>query len=468
VTTAPTNDDLARALAVVSEIVRAKGRESGANLGNALRRELPGFTPQAHGFGSLSQLLSEAADDLVVVDRMGNDKVWALGEYVSDRDIEQALGPSDDEGEPVSPQSNLATDHIELVNFRSCRRVRLDLAPGGLTVLVGPNGAGKSTLLYGASYASQVTRGRLRALFSAARAAHRLRSTNAVGPMELAIGAGAHTELRLAADVTDEDTRFTVTLTSEGKVERWTSPGSRPRPPLSRRAASAVFWPSVFLKFRAEALAAPSFVVGGEPRLSFDGGGLPTVLAHLATTAPARLQQVVDGVREVVPEVEQTRQLLHRWDPPPGQPGQPDRPEFRYFLEVKMRGNDWVPADLLSEGTLFAFGVQAVLHQPTPPRMLIMDDIDRGLHPKAQRALIQQLTRLATVGSAGPQIIVTTHSPYILDEVAPEAVRVVRAVQGATRVRSLIDHPDWQEWKASMTSGEFWTFVGEDWMEQAP
>ena len=130
-----------------------------------------------------------------------------------------------------------------------------------------------------------------------------------------------------------------------------------------------------------------------------------------------------------------------------------------------MNGADWVPADLLSEGTLFAFGIHAVLHQRQPPRILLMDDIDRGLHPKAQRALIQQLQKISTSGD--PQIVLSTHSPYVLDELPAESVRVVRSDRsGGTHVRALVLHPEWQEWESSMTSGEFWTYVGEDWLEQ--
>jgi predicted ATPase len=213
---------------------------------------------------------------------------------------------------------------------------------------------------------------------------------------------------------------------------------------------------------QAEALARPSAVVEGEPRLDFDGAGLPTFLAHLATTDQPRLQELVEGVRTVVPSVEATRQMARRWDLPfAGEDGEPSA-EMRYHLEVKMAGA-WIPADLLSEGTLLAFGVQAILHQLRPPRLLLMDDIDRGLHPKAQRALVQQLKEAAQ----HVQIITSTHSPYILDELPPEAVRVVRAGENGTQVRSLTEHPEWQEWKSSMTSGEFWTYVGEEWLEQA-
>lgn len=465
------NDELPRALAVITELLRTKGRETGANIGHALRKELPGFSPQAHKFSSLSHMLSEAADDLVVVDRKGDDKVWALGEYVPDRDIEYALGSEPDSlgavDTAVSP-TGLAPTTVELINFRSCRHVRLDLALGNLTVLVGPNGAGKSTVLYGCSYASQVTRGKLRALFSAARDVRRLRSFEANGPLELAISAGDKIELRLKAEVSEDDTQFTVALKNGEKSEAWTSPGERPSPPLAQRPELASFWPSVLLRFRAEALASPSNVVEGVPRLSFDGSGLPTLLAYLANSEPARLHAIVDSVRRVVPDVEDTRQRLRRWEPNPGQAqGEYDGPSYQYLLEVRMRGDGWVPADLLSEGTLFAFGMHAVLNQRNRPRMVILDDIDRGLHPKAQRVLIQQLTEIAD-SCAGVCLIVSTHSPYILDEVPAESVRVVRAFDGATQLRALVDHPEWQEWKSSMTSGEFWTYVGEDWMEQAP
>ena len=140
------------------------------------------------------------------------------------------------------------------------------------------------------------------------------------------------------------------------------------------------------------------------------------------------------------------------------------RAEYQYALDVKMKGAGWIPADLLSEGTLFAFGLHAILHHRVPPRIILMDDIDRGLHPKAQRALIRQIKEIPK--NNGPRLVITTHSPYILDELPPESVRIVRADEHGTRVRALTDHPEWQEWKNSMTSGEFWTYVGEDWLEQ--
>lgn len=464
----PPNDELTRVLSVVRELLREKGRESGANIGHALRKEIPDYTPQALGFTSLSELLLNAADEIVVVDRKGNDRVWALGETISTRDLEHALLAETEADTDAPLDASARVTHVEFVNFKGCKDVRLDLATTGLTVLVGPNGSGKSTLIHGISFVSQVTRGKLGALFSGPRDVRRLRSGGATKAMELAIGAQNGVELRLSAEPAsdDDETRFTVSLKpGKGKkVQSWTVPGSPPSPPLPLRPESRLFWPSVLLRFHAAALAEPSEVVEGEPRLSFDGSGLPTVLAYLATTDPQRLHKIVEKVRQVVPAVEETRQTLRRWESNRIDEGKREPPTFRYQLDVKMKGAGWVPADLLSEGTLFAFGIHAVLHQRQPPRILLMDDIDRGLHPKAQQSLIQQIKQVADAG--GPQIVLSTHSPYILDELPPESVRVVRSDGGGTRVRALVDHPEWEEWKSSMIPGEFWMYVGEDWLEQ--
>ncbi len=458
------NEHLNRALNEVRDFLR-QGRRPGADIGNELRRRMPDFSPSSVGYPSLSRLLFDAADDLVVVGQSGNDRIWALGESVSDQEMEHALGAEAEPGdEPVSTAQSPVT-RVEYVGFRSCHHVRLSLETSGVTVLVGPNASGKSSLLHGISYVSQVTRGKLRALFSGPRDVRRLRSADATGPMELAIFAGSK-ELRVQAEPGDDDTKLTVRLKSGKKVESWTSPGDPPNPPLPHRPESRLFWPSVLLKFRSEALSAPSSMVEGEPRLSFDGAGLPTVLAYLATNEPKRLQEIVERVRAIVPGVEGTRQTVRRWEPTANDVGgERAISTYQYRLDVKMKGAGWIAADLLSEGTLFAFGIHAVLAQRVPPRILLMDDIDRGLHPKAQRTLIQQLKQICLSG--GPQIVLSTHSPYILDELPAESVRVVRCDDGRTQVRALVEHPEWQEWKESMTSGEFWTYVGEDWLEKA-
>jgi hypothetical protein len=53
-----------------------------------------------------------------------------------------------------------------------------------------------------------------------------------------------------------------------------------------------------------------------------------------------------------------------------------------------------VPADLLSEGTVIALGILTKLREPRRPRLVLIDDVDRGLHLEAQAKLVQVLRAL--------------------------------------------------------------------------
>ncbi|MDJ0514736.1 MAG: hypothetical protein QNJ74_00265 [Trichodesmium sp. MO_231.B1] len=63
------------------------------------------------------------------------------------------------------------------------------------------------------------------------------------------------------------------------------------------------------------------------------------------------------------------------------------------------------------------------------------------------------------------QIIFSTHSPYILDELAPSQVHVLtNNNSGLTCCKRLDEHPDVEWAKQTLTTGEFWDAEGEDWV----
>jgi predicted ATPase len=62
--------------------------------------------------------------------------------------------------------------------------------------------------------------------------------------------------------------------------------------------------------------------------------------------------------------------------------------------------------------------------------LILIDEIETSLHPRAQRRLIRDLAKIARQNDL--QVIMTTHSPYILEELPPEA-RIYLALQDARR-----------------------------------
>lgn len=95
---------------------------------------------------------------------------------------------------------------------------------------------------------------------------------------------------------------------------------------------------------------------------------------------------------------------------------------------------------------------------------MLLDDLDRALHPVAQKNLVLLLRRLLEKHPR-LQIVATTHSPYLLDDVEPEEVRMTCLDEkGSTVCGPLQDHPSFEKWKNEMAPGELWSLFGEKWL----
>jgi|GEM_PF-646442 len=212
------------------------------------------------------------------------------------------------------------------------------------------------------------------------------------------------------------------------------------------------------------------------PEIESDGSGLAPTLDYLKNEYPDRfhslqkmLQQIVPSVRKVGTrraKVDIDRQKLIEVD------GQSivinDNQEvIGQEIVLDMATGDRIPASAISEGTMLTLGLLTVLMNPQQPNLVLLDDIEQGLHPKAQRELI---TAFKQIIQANPnlQIIFTTHSPYIIDELEPSQVHVLsNSKNGFTHTKRLDEHPDIEWAKQTLTTGEFWDAEGEDWVVEA-
>lgn len=94
--------------------------------------------------------------------------------------------------------------------------------------------------------------------------------------------------------------------------------------------------------------------------------------------------------------------------------------EFGQFSQFHQGSGESLSLDLMS-----AFA------RIPPSSLVLIDEIEASLHPKAQRRLIHCLLTLAR--SKAWQVILTTHSPFVLEELPPEArILIVRGKQGVS------------------------------------
>lgn len=103
----------------------------------------------------------------------------------------------------------------------------------------------------------------------------------------------------------------------------------------------------------------------------------------------------------------------------------------------------YIAAPDLSDGTLFSLGLLCVIHGPQRPAVLCIEEPETGLHPGRLRWLSERLIALAYAQDAERpcQIIISTHSPYLVDYFRDlrEHVHVFERREGHTRARRLTD-----------------------------
>jgi len=230
---------------------------------------------------------------------------------------------------------------------------------------------------------------------------------------------------------------------------------------------------AVHLKLVASNLAKAAYSDAITPRVEFDGSGLAPTLDYLRDedldkfqSLEKMLKRIVPGVREVGvrrAKVMVNRQRLIEVD---GKSISYEESQEIVGKEVVLDMNNGkrIPAHAISEGTMLALGLLTVLMNPNQPNLVLLDDVEQGLHPKAQRDLIAVLKEILQDNS-NLQIIFSTHSPYIVDELIPSQVHVLsNNNSGVTLCKRLDEHPDVEWAKQTLTTGEFWDAEGEDWV----
>jgi predicted ATPase len=186
-------------------------------------------------------------------------------------------------------------------------------------------------------------------------------------------------------------------------------------------------------------VSAPS-TVEEAPRLGYRGENLAACLNSLRLRRKDAFERLVDRLRGFLPNLEGI--VVHR----AVGGGVTFSFSFRDFVQP-------VPAFLLSDGTRssLAYLVISVLAQP--PLILCLEEPENGYHPKRLRELMDIFVELAyPAGDAEPvQVLVSTHSPYLLDFFSGEMEKCIRIVE-MSKGRSTVS--EWLDRKAQLTPAQ--------------
>lgn len=125
---------------------------------------------------------------------------------------------------------------------------------------------------------------------------------------------------------------------------------------------------------------------------------------------------------------------------------------LQLFIEEK--GGVHISAERLSDGTLRFLFLLAILLQPEPPPMIVIEEPELGLHPD----VIPKLAALLIEASERTQIVITTHSRMLVDALGddPESVIVCEKHDGESRFERL-DGERMKVWLEKYSLGDLWS-----------
>jgi predicted ATPase len=171
-----------------------------------------------------------------------------------------------------------------------------------------------------------------------------------------------------------------------------------------------------------------------------DASNLAAFLYQLQQTQKSSYDNIVGAVRMVAPFFENFVLAPSKLNPD------------KIRLEWKEKGSDeYFNASALSDGTLRFICLATLLLQPSLPSAVLIDEPELGLHPAA----ITLLAELLRSTSTRSQVIVSTQSVTLVNQLAPDEVVVVEHKDDTSSFKRL-GEDQLKDWIGDYGLGELW------------
>lgn len=348
---------------------------------------------------------------------------------------------------------------IIIENYKSIHKATIDLAP--INVLIGANGAGKSNLisffeLLSALYNQRLQRyilergGIGRLLHNGLKGSDKIRGVfnfsnrNALGFVLLPTDTGgaviATQDCFNSGGSPDMDYEAWHRATWDNGVSE-----SQIRDNKTWRAGYLQEFLESFTVYHFHDTSRTSAMrqacdVGDNRYLRHDASNLPAFLYRVQQTEPRVFALIEQTIRSIAP-------YFKRFSLAPS----PLAPNQMSLVWEEQDSDMYLDAQSLSDGTLRFIALTTLLLQPTPPKTIVIDEPELGLHPAA----IEKLAALVRVASYKAQVIIATQSSSFVSCFEPEDIVVVERKEGSTAfVRP--DKERLASWLEEYSLGELW------------
>ena len=345
---------------------------------------------------------------------------------------------------------------------------------GPLTAFIGNNGAGKSSLIEALETYQAIVRDGLDAAMQrwlgiehvrhkAQEAKERMGKLVNPVSFELALGESPRKVRRLSMTVNNDPAANRMLIASErvtdlaGDFTERNMLDSLPPHGAGRSiltvpvdlgmtmvANEVLAWQFLTLSPERMGLPVPQQRTKGAVRLATDGSNVADFLLDLRRQDANAFNGIVETMAFVLPYAKDIQPTLTS--------SEIERKAWLQLSEDTFK----VPGWLLSTGTLRMLALLALLRHPSPPPLIVVEEIENGLDPRSIHLIVEEIR--SAVLARVTQVVVTTHSPYLLDLLTLEHLVVVeRDGEGHPRFIRPADHKNLQAWAQEFAPGKLYT-----------
>lgn len=168
-----------------------------------------------------------------------------------------------------------------------------------------------------------------------------------------------------------------------------------------------------------------------------DGSNLPWIVSELENKDHSRKKLWVQHLATTLDDLEDVETR--------------ERPEDRSrYLVLRYKNGLEAPSWVLSDGTLRMMALTLLAYSPTAPRVVLIEEPENGIHPKAVETVMQSLSSVYDA-----QILCATHSPVVLSLMRSNQVLCFgKTSEGSVDIVRGDQHPRLREWRSALNLGD--------------
>lgn len=181
---------------------------------------------------------------------------------------------------------------------------------------------------------------------------------------------------------------------------------------------------------------------GDTVRLAKDGSNLAEYLLDIRNQDLSAFDGIIETLRYVLPYARDVQLSLT---------SELERTVYLQITEQKFK----IPGWMMSTGTQRIVALLALFRHPHPAPLIVIEEIENGLDPRTIHLIVEEIRNVVESGKT--QVIITTHSPYLLDLLSVSQIVLVERVEGQPTFTRPADYKEVQEWSKTFSPGKLYT-----------